>query len=113
MPRTSERAHVLEDIDAVIEIAACSHLLVSDEGGGIDVEEEGEEHTQDLLEVQEVIVAHRYLSRDTSAGRHEIDVLEPYIHEDRIPSIIPHASHMWYLAYLRCSYLWYLWCVRV
>jgi len=36
---------------------------------------------QDLIAVQEVIVAHRSLPRDTSAGRHDIDVLEAYIHE--------------------------------
>jgi len=83
MPRTSDRAHILEDIDAAIEIAACSYLLVSDEVGEIEVEEEEEEeeHIQDLLEVQEVIVAHHYLSRDTSAGRHDIDVFEAYIYE--------------------------------
>jgi len=47
MPRTSERAHVLGDIDAAIEIALCSYILVSDEVGEIEVEE----HIQDLLEV--------------------------------------------------------------
>ena len=33
-----------------------------------------------LCAVQEVIAAHQYLSRDTSAGRHDIDILEAYIH---------------------------------
>lgn len=38
MPRTSEGAHFLEDIDAAIEIAAGSYLLASEEV-----------HIQDLL----------------------------------------------------------------
>jgi len=68
MPRRSERAQVLKDIDAAIEIAACSYLF-----DDVEEEEEEEEHIQDLCAVQEVIAAHQYLSRDTNADRYDIE----------------------------------------
>ncbi|RPB28319.1 hypothetical protein L211DRAFT_375731 [Terfezia boudieri ATCC MYA-4762] len=71
----------LKDIDAAIETAACSYLLASDEAEEEDIEEQIEdEHIQDLLAVQEIIAAPN-LSHDTSAGRHDIDVLDAYIYE--------------------------------
>jgi len=39
----------------------------------VEEKEEEEEHIQDLCAVQEVIAAPRYLSHDTSAGRHDIE----------------------------------------
>ena len=38
------------------------------------------EHIQDLLAVRDIIATHRCLSRDVSAGRHEIDILEAYMY---------------------------------
>jgi len=54
MPRRSERAQVLKDIDAAIEIAACSYLFDGVEKEE-EEEEEEEEHIQDFCAVQEVI----------------------------------------------------------
>ena len=48
MPRTSERAHALEVIDAAIESAACAYLLASDE----EQEEDEEDHIRDLVAIQ-------------------------------------------------------------
>ncbi|RPB21775.1 hypothetical protein L211DRAFT_417526 [Terfezia boudieri ATCC MYA-4762] len=75
----AEKAEILQDIHATVETTACSYLLALDE---VEEEEEiEEEHIQDLLAVQEIIAAHRYLSRDTSAGRPDIDILNAYIYE--------------------------------
>jgi len=41
----------------------------------VEGEEEEEEHIRDLCAVQEVIAEHWYLSRDTSAGRHDIEFM--------------------------------------
>ncbi|KAF8454416.1 hypothetical protein BGX38DRAFT_1141107 [Terfezia claveryi] len=68
MPRTSERAQLLHDIDAALEIAACSYLLASDEAEDEIEEESNAEHIQDLLEVRDIIAVYRYISHDTSAG---------------------------------------------
>ncbi|KAF8425244.1 hypothetical protein EV426DRAFT_708869 [Tirmania nivea] len=77
MPRTSENAQILEDIDAAIEMTACFYLLASDE----EEEEIAEDHIQDLLAIREIIAAHRYLSHDTSTSRYDIDILDAYIYE--------------------------------
>ena len=44
----SERAQTLQDIDAAVEIAACSYLLASDEVEEEEIEEEIKEHIHDL-----------------------------------------------------------------
>ncbi|KAF8415423.1 hypothetical protein EV426DRAFT_579075 [Tirmania nivea] len=83
MPRTLERAQVLHDIDAVLVAAASSYLLASDEVEdqmeGDKMEEESD--VEDILEVQDIIAAYRYISRDASTRRYEINVLDAYIHE--------------------------------
>ena len=81
MPRISERARFLESIEDAIETAICSDLLASkDEENEIEKEED-EEDVEDLLELYEMVSSHRYLSRDTSASRHDIDILEAYIYQ--------------------------------
>ena len=61
MPRTSERAQALEDIDAAIEVAAYAYLLGSDEVEEEEVEELEEseaEHIQGLLAIRDIIATH-------------------------------------------------------
>ncbi|RPB18186.1 hypothetical protein L211DRAFT_854364 [Terfezia boudieri ATCC MYA-4762] len=79
-------AQVLYNIDAVLMAVACSYLLASGEAEDEMVEDEIEEDLdadaeviQDLLEVQDMIATHQYISRDASASRHDIDVLEIYL----------------------------------
>jgi len=74
MPRTSEEAHALEDIEASLETAACAYILASDS----EEEEELEDDIEDLLLVQEIIASHL---PDASAGKHDIDILEAAIRE--------------------------------
>ncbi|KAF8447048.1 hypothetical protein BGX38DRAFT_1142992 [Terfezia claveryi] len=102
MPRISERAQTLQDVDAAVEIAACTYLLASDEVEEEEIEEEiEEEHIYDLLAVQEIIGTQRYLSHDTSAGRPDIDVLEAYIHEYPETAFLAlfrmHRASFWHL----------------
>ena len=79
MPRTSERACVLESIEDAIVTEVCSYLLAS---GDEEEEEEDIEDIEDLLELHEIVASHRYLSHDTSASRHhDSDILEAYIRE--------------------------------
>ena len=79
MPRISERARALENIEDAIKSAVCTYLLVSDEE---EEEEKKEEDIKDLFDAHDMIISHRYLSHDMSAGRHaNIDILESYIHE--------------------------------
>ncbi|KAF8430308.1 hypothetical protein EV426DRAFT_13256 [Tirmania nivea] len=78
MPQTSEKAQILEDIDTAVETTVCFYLLASDEE---EEEEIKEDHIQDLLAVREIIAIHWYLSYDTSADRHDIDILDVYIYE--------------------------------
>jgi len=60
----ANQTNALEGIDAVIESAACTYLLASDE----EEEEYEEDHIPELIAIQEVIASQRYLSRDGSAG---------------------------------------------
>ena len=83
-----KRAQAPADIDAALQSAACTYLLAS----GREEEEQEEEHIQDLLAVQELITVHRYLSREDSAGRHNIDILEAYIHEYPEPACLHSRS---------------------
>jgi len=103
MPRRSERAQVLKDIDAAIEIAACSYLF-----DDVEEKEEEKEHIQSLCAVQEVIAAHGYLSRDTNAGRHEIDTLEAYIREYPESAFLAlfsmHRTSFWHLVEVLLRY---------
>ena len=79
MPRIFERAHVLESIQDTIETSVCSYLLASESEE--EEAEEQEEDIEDLLEGHEIVTSHRYLTRDTSAGRLDIDILEACIRE--------------------------------
>ena len=80
MPRTTDRAQVLHEINIAIEDTACACVLASEK-------EEEEENSQwedleDLVAMQDQITSHRYLPlRDTSAGRLDSDVFEAYIYE--------------------------------
>ena len=68
MPRISERAHAIENIDA-IESTTCAYLLALD----------GEEDIEDL-EKRETIASRRYLSPRDSADRNAMNTLEDNIH---------------------------------
>ncbi|KAF8454734.1 hypothetical protein BGX38DRAFT_1328344 [Terfezia claveryi] len=59
MPRKSEKAQTLDDIDAAVKVSACSCLLVSDVEDEEIEEEVEEEHIEDLLKVQDIIAALR------------------------------------------------------
>ena len=76
MPRTSERAYVLESIDDAIESTACCSILVEDGG-----DNNAEDDIEDLMDIREIIGSHRYLSHDMNAGRHASNTLEDYIHQ--------------------------------
>ena len=97
MPRTSERAQALEDIDAAIEHAVYAYALASSS----DEEDDSMEDLEYLPVVQEVIASNRYLSRNTSASRHESDVLEDYIRNHPENAFLAlfrmHRASFWHL----------------
>jgi len=86
MPRVSERAQALQDIDHAIECLAYTYALKepsseSDLGSESDTDPEVED-SKDLL-MRESIASQRYLFRGTSAGRHghDLDVFDAYIYQ--------------------------------
>ena len=82
MPRTSKRAHALNALEDAIELVTYAYLLASDdEDNDNEQQDEDEEDIEELLEIHEMIVSHRYLSHNTNAGRISFDILEAYIHE--------------------------------
>jgi len=87
MPRTSQRARALQDIDTAIECLVYADVLAvstsEDEEDEADVEDtEIFGDIESLLVVRASIARqHYYLPRNTSARRHHVDVLEAYIQE--------------------------------
>ncbi|RPB25364.1 hypothetical protein L211DRAFT_836696 [Terfezia boudieri ATCC MYA-4762] len=78
MPRTTEKAQALYLIETEAENTVYADALASSS----EDENDYEEDLEDLLTLREVIASDRYLlSRNTSAGRHDIDLLEAYIQD--------------------------------
>jgi len=90
MPRVSERAQALQDINHAIKCLECTYALKEPSSeSGLDSESDtGDtdpevEDIKDLLVMRESITSQRYLFRGTSAGRHghDLDVLDAYIYQ--------------------------------
>jgi len=83
MPRTSQRARALQDIGIAIECLICADVLAvlsSDDEDVEDIERFGD--IESLLVVRASIARQRYyIPQNTSAGRHNVDVLEAYIQQ--------------------------------
>ncbi|KAF8454980.1 hypothetical protein BGX38DRAFT_1267596 [Terfezia claveryi] len=78
MPQTTEKAQALYQIETEAENTVYADALASSS----EDENDYEEDLEDLLTLREVIASDRYLlSRNTSAGRHDIDLLEAYIQD--------------------------------
>jgi len=71
----SGRAQVLHDIDPEVEAIAYAYALASSS----EKEEEYEEDLEDLLDVRVAIISNSYLLPRSSAGKHDINILETYI----------------------------------
>jgi len=87
MPRTSQRARALQDIDTAIECLICTDVLAASSSKD-DVDEDGKD-IESFGDIESLLVArasiarqHYYLPQNTSAGRHNVDVLEAYIQLD-------------------------------
>jgi len=94
MPRTSQRARALQDIDTAIECLVYADVLAV--SSSEDEEDEDVEDTEIFGDIESLLVVRAsiarqryYLPRNTSAGRHHVDVREAYI---RLSCIISHAS---------------------
>ena len=72
MPRTTERAQALLEIDTEIEGTAYAYVFAFSSGE----EDDSEEDLGDLFDMRDHISSHRYLSRDASAGRLNSDVFQ-------------------------------------
>ncbi|RPB19968.1 hypothetical protein L211DRAFT_895539 [Terfezia boudieri ATCC MYA-4762] len=78
MPRTTEKAQALYQIETEAENTLYADALASSS----EDENDYEEDLEDLLTLREVIASDQYLlSRNTSAGWHDIDLLEAYIQD--------------------------------